>query len=152
MSRYKLVQLTNKSIGEIQAGDYLPVGMITRKINASTCNCNTFQIASSNSDIVYLNEPGSYKVTYTGSFAAGAAGVFAISLIANQETIFTAQETVAAADDLVNMNLSYVVRVCPNCCSSPANCPMSIQIQLGDLATSATVDSTANLIIEKVNW
>ena len=151
MSNYKLIQLTNNNIGSIAANSYLPVGLITRRINASTSNCSTFQVASSTSDTIYLNEPGSYKITYTGSFSAGATGSFAISLVANNSTVFTAQETVAAADDYVNLDFSYVVRVCPNCCSAPATCPMSIQLQVGDVATSATEISTANLIIEKIS-
>jgi hypothetical protein len=151
MSNYKLIQLTNNNIGTITANSFLPVGLITRRINASAANCSTFQIASSTSDTIYLNEPGSYKISYVGNFSAGAVGDFAISLVANNDTVFTSQETAAAADDYVNIALSYVVRVCPNCCSAPATCPMSIQFQLGDVATSATEISTANLIIEKVN-
>ena len=151
MSNYKLIQLTNTNIGTLPANSFIPVGLITRRINASVNSNVTFQVASSASDTVYLNEPGSYKVTYVGSFSAGAVGNFAISLLANNTAVMTSQETVAAADDYVNITLTYVVRVCPTCCSAPATCPMSIQLQVGDVATSATEISTANLIIEKVS-
>jgi hypothetical protein len=150
MSNYKLIQLTNNTIGSIPANAFLPVGLVTRRINAPISSNVTFQIASSTSDTVYLNEPGSYKITYVGSFAAGAAGDFSISLIANGTEVFTSQETVAAADDYVNITIDYVVRVCPNCCSVPATCPTSIQFQVGNVETSATVFSNANMIIEKI--
>lgn len=150
MSKYKLIQFTNSNIGAIPANGFIPVGLISRRVNTSACNCNTFSVSSSNADSVYLNEPGSYKVTYVGSFNAAAEGDFSVSLIANGVSVITSQETVTAAEDMVNITLVYVMRVCPNCCSAPANCPMSIQMQLGTGATSATDPSVANLIIEKI--
>ena len=75
MSKYKLIQLTNTSIGAQVANAFLPLGVVTRRIN-STCNCDTtFQIANSTADILYINEPGYYKVTYSANLAASAAAV-----------------------------------------------------------------------------
>jgi hypothetical protein len=150
MSKYKLIQLTNNNIGAINANNYLPLGIVTRRLNAATNDCSTFQVTSSTSDTVTVNEPGYYKVTYSASLTAAATGTFPISLIANQDNVYTVSETVAAADDVINLTLVYTIRVCPNCCSAPYNCPISLQIQLGDIATSATIPSTANLVIEKI--
>jgi hypothetical protein len=150
MSKYKLIQLTNTNIGEYAAEDYLPLGRVTRRLNAS-CNMSTpFQVTSSTSDTVYINEPGYYKVTYSISLAAAATGVAAINLVNNGTVVTTVSETVAAADDVIDLTLVYVLRVCPNCCGAPYNCPAAVQVQLGDIASSATVTSNANLIIEKL--
>lgn len=150
MSKYKLIQLTNSSIGAIDANTLLPLGIVTRRIN-SACDCPTFQVASSNADTVYINEPGYYKVTYSATFTAAAAGNVSVSLLTNQATVYTVTEEATAAEDIVNVTLPYVIRVCPNSCSSPYNCPMAVQFKLGDTALGITPDpSTANLIIERV--
>jgi hypothetical protein len=150
MSKYKLIQLTNSSIGAIDANTLLPLGIVTRRIN-SACDCPTFQVASSTADTVYINEPGYYKVTYSATFTAAAAGNVSVSLLTNQATVYTVTEEATAAEDIVNVTLPYVIRVCPNSCSSPYNCPMTVQFKLGDTALGITPDpSTANLIIERV--
>lgn len=151
MSKYKLIQLTNSNIGVIPANTYMPLGTITRKLNAPSDTGSVFSVTSSTSDIMYLNEPGYYKVTYSANLTAGAAGVMAITLYANGNAVYTASESAAAAEDIVNLTLPYVVRVCPNSCSSPNNCPVSLQFELGDVATGVTPNgSTTNLIVEKV--
>lgn len=151
MSKYKLIQLTNTNIGEITAGSALPLGLVTRKINASGAPCDTFKVASSEADTLYISEPGFYKVTYSATLTAGAAGVMSVSLVANQNEIYTVAEDATAAEDIVDLTLVYTVRVCPNSCASPYNCPTAIQVKLGDVATGITPNpSTANLIVERV--
>lgn len=151
MSKYKLIQLTNTDIGATAAQSFLPLGTITRRINAPTEPNNVFQVATTGANIVYINEPGYYKVTYSATLTAAAAGTVGVSLITNGNTTYTVSEEATAAEDIVDLTLVYVIRVCPNCCSSPYNCPVSIQMQLGDTATGITPNpSTANLIIERV--
>lgn len=151
MSKYKLIQLTNKAVGAVAAEDFMPLGLITRRVNSTTSPCTTFQITSSTSDTVYINEPGYYKITYSATLIADAAGVLSLSLVANQNSIYTVSETAAAAGDAVDLTLVYVVRVCPNSCSAPYNCPTSIQLQLGDVAITDTPESSVtNLVIERV--
>lgn len=151
MSKYKLIQLTNTNIGIINAGENIPLGLTTRRVNAGEAPCSVFQVTSSESDTVYINEPGFYKITYSATLTAGAAGLMSVSLIANQNQIYTVSEDATAAEDIVNLTLVYVFRVCPNSCSSPYNCPTAIQMKLGDVATGITPNpSTANLIIERV--
>ena len=146
MSNYKVIQLTNSAIGAVGANTMLPLGTITRKIQSSNNCCSTFNVTTTDSNIIYLNEPGYYRITYSGSVIAGAAGVVDISIIANSDSVYTASAT-AAEGDTVNITIPYEVRVSKNCCASPTNCPMSIQIQLGDTAITG---GTSNLLIEKV--
>ena len=151
MSKYKLIQLTNNNIGAITAGSLMPLGLTTRRINAPIDTCSAFQVASSNADTLYINEPGYYKVTYSSTITAGAAGTVAITLVSNQEDVYTVSEEATAAEDILNLTLMYVIRVCPNCCSAPYNCPVAVQIKLGDTATGITPNpSTSNLIVERV--
>ena len=151
MSKYKLIQLTNNNIGVVPANTYLPLGTVSRKLNAPTEDGSVFYVTSSTSDIIYLNEPGYYKVTYSANLTAGAAGVMGVTMYINGNSVYTVSETAAAAEDIVNLTLPYVVRVCPNSCSSPYNCPVSLQFELGDVATGVTPNgSTTNLIVEKV--
>lgn len=148
MSKYKVIQLTNSNIGAITAGSFLPLGSVTRRINAS-CDCDSiYTVSSSTNDSVIISEPGYYKVTYSASLTAGAEGVVSVSLLTNSTSVYTVSENALAADDIVDLTLVYIIRVCPNCCSTPTNCPVTVQIALGDVATSGT--STANLIIERV--
>lgn len=150
MGKYKLIQLTNKAIGAMDAQSYLPLGLVTRRINAN-CDAPVFQLASSNADTLYINEPGYYKVTYSATLTAGAAGLMSVSLIVNENNIYTVSEDVTAAEDIVNLTLVYVIRVCPNSCATPYNCPTTLHIQLGDVATGITPNSsTANLVVERV--
>ena len=128
MSKYKLIQLTNSSIPETDASSNLPLGLITRKINVDCNNCTTFQVASSSADTLYINEPGFYKITYSATLTAAAAGLMSVSLISNQNTIYTVSEDATAAEDVVNLTLVYVIRVCPNSSSAPYNCPTAIQV------------------------
>jgi hypothetical protein len=150
MSKYKLIQLTNKAIGEVDVNSYLPLGLVTRRINADAATNPTFQVGTTGADAIYINDPGHYKVTYSASLIAGATGILSVSLISNQQTLYTVSETIAAAEDAVDIDLTYVIRICPNCCGAPLNCPAVIQLQLGGVATSATTLSTSNLIIEKL--
>ena len=151
MSRYKLIQLTNTNIGALTANTLIPLGLVTRRYNAPVDNCSTFEVASSAADTVYITEPGYYKVTYSFVATAGDAGTVGVSLIVNQNSITTVSEEATAAEDIVNLTLVYVIRVCPNCCATPNNCPVAVQFKLGATATGITPNpSTANLIVEKV--
>jgi hypothetical protein len=151
MSKYKLIQLTNTNIGATQAGANLPLGLVTRKINVNGCECPVFQVVSSEADTVYITEPGFYKITYSATMTAGAAGLMSVTLVTNQSDVYTVSEDATAAEDIVDLDLTYVIRVCPNSCSSPYNCPTAIQFKLGDVATGITPNpSTANLIVERV--
>jgi hypothetical protein len=152
MSKYKLIQLTNTNIGALTANTYIPLGLVTRRLNAPCNSCNTFQLVNSSSDTLYINEPGYYKITYSATFTAGAEGLLSINLLINQSSVYSVSEDATAAEDIVNLTLVYTIRVCPNSCCNPGNCPVSVQLQLGDTATGITPSvSTANLIVEKLD-
>ena len=151
MSNYKLLQVTNTNIPAITANSLMPLGTITRKLNSCCNNCSTFELTSNSANTLYINEPGYYKITYSATLSAGDAGLMSISLINNGTNVTTVSEDATAAADVVNLTLIYTIRVCPNCCSSPYNCPVAIQFELGDVATGVAPNpSTSNLIIEKV--
>ena len=151
MNRYKLIQLTNTAVPAVDADQLLPLGTVTRRLNATTCNADTFQVASSLADTIYINEPGYYKITYSATLTAAGAGLVGVSLIVNNNAVYTVAEEATAAEDIVNITLPYIIRVCPNSCATPYNCPTSIQLKLGDVAIGTTPSpSSANLIVEKV--
>jgi hypothetical protein len=152
MSKYKLIQLTNNNIGAITANTNMPLGLVTRRLNSPTGCATTFEVTSVNSDTVVVNEPGYYKIMYSAALTAGAAGLVSLSLLINNNSVYTVSEEATAAEDIVNLTLPYVIRVCPNSCSSPYNCPVNLEIKLGDTALGITPSpSTSNLIIEKVD-
>lgn len=147
MSKCKLIQITNSAVGAVAVDGYMPFGLITRRIQSSNNCCNTFDVTTSNNDLVYLNEPGYYDITYSATVVAGAEGILTLSLISNGTTIYSVGVSVNAADQSVNLTLPYTVRVFPNNPSYPSTCPTSIQIQLSGVAITS---GTSNLQIEKV--
>jgi hypothetical protein len=145
MSKYKLIQLTNATVGAVAENSYMPFGQITRRIQASDDCYNTFDVTTSGSNLIYINEPGYYDITYSASVIAEAAGIVTLSVVANGTTIYSVGAT-AAAGDTVNLTIPYIARVYKNCPSAPLNCPMSIQILLSGVAITG---GTSNLLIEK---
>ena len=146
MSKYKLIQLTNTNIGAVAVGGALPLGGITRRLNSPMPDNSTFTVATTGANIVYLNEPGYYNVIYTISGVAGAEGIFGVTLVTNNNNVFTSSVT-TTADGTFNVTLPYTLRVCPNSCGTPTNCPVGIQLQTSGIAIT---DGVANLIVEKV--
>lgn len=149
MSKYRVLQLTNTAVGSVATNGYMPFGIITRRISCGTnCGCDsTFTVTTTGANIVYLNEPGYYRVTYSATLAAGAAGSVISALIANGVQVSAVSETAAAVGDNVNLTIVFMVRVLPNCDSVPNNAPMSIQIQNTGVAVTA---GSSNLLIERV--
>lgn len=146
MSKYRVIQLTNKTIGAVAVNGFMPFGNVTRKVQENACGCCTFNVTTSNADTVNLNEVGNYDVTYSASLTANGAGEVAVALIVNGTNVYEVSTT-AASGDVVNVTLPYQVRVCPNCSGLPNNCPVAIQVQLTGVAITA---GTSNLLIERV--
>lgn len=144
---YKQIQLTNTNIGDVAVDAYIPVGRVTRRINAPYNCCNTFVVASSTDDTVVINDPGFYKITYSLTATAAATGAVTIALVTNGTSVYTVTQTVSDAATAVNMTLPYTIRVCPNCSATPDNVPVSLQIQNTGIALTG---ETSNLIIEKI--
>lgn len=147
MSKYRVLQLTNKSVGAVLADSFMPFGNVTRRVQDSNCGCATFNVTTSNADTVYLNEVGNYNVLYSASLIASAAGEVSVAVIVNGVEVYEVGATAGAAAAVINLTLPYQVRVCPNCASSPNNCPVSIQIKLTGLEITG---GSSNLKIERV--
>lgn len=143
---YRVIQLTNKSIGAQDVDTYLPLGKITRRINCKNYESVPFSTASSDIDAVVVNETGYYRVTYTASLVASAAGIITVNLVTNENTVYSVSET-AAEGATVNLAFVYEIRVCPNSDCNPYNVPVNIQTQL---TTTAISSGTSNLLVEKV--
>lgn len=147
MSKYRVLQMTNQSIGAVTLDEFMPLGTITRRIQENCCGGSTFNITTSNADTVYLNEVGNYDITYSASLVADAAGIVSVALVVNGVEVYEVLSTAAEVGDVVNVTLPYQVRVCPNCASSPNNCPATVQVRLTGAAISS---ARSNLLIERV--
>lgn len=144
MSRFKMVQLTNKDIGTVAANALMPLGTITRRVDCSN-NMSAFTVASSNTDTITINEAGYYEITYSVSEVATAAGITTITLIVNGVDVTTVGVT-ATAGGTINLTLPYTVRVFNRCDNIATNNPMTIQFRTNADITSAT----SNVIVKKI--
>lgn len=151
---YRVLQLTNNEIGAIAAptvtipfGQLIPLGRVTRKLCCGNAQQGTFSLTTTDVNTINLNDSGYYRVIVTASLAASAAGDVTIGLIQNDDLLISATETATAGDDVVNISLSYIVRVMPNCCAS-VNCPSTLQIaNLGVALTGGSI----NISVEKAH-
>lgn len=143
---YKVIQLTNKSVGAQSVDTLLPLGSITRKINCKNYDSTPFTVSSTGANTITINEAGYYKVTYNISATAVADGLVGINLIVNDNVIYSVTGSVATGNT-VNLTLPYEIRVCPNSECNPYNIPVNIQFQL---VTTAISGGTSNALVEKV--
>jgi NMD protein affecting ribosome stability and mRNA decay len=146
-SCYKQIQLTNTTIGDVAVDSFIPYGRVTRRINAPFNSCSTFTVTSSTADTVTINDPGFYKITYSLTASAAAAGDVSIALVTNGTTIYSVSQNLVDETGTVNLTLPYTIRVCPNCSSTPDNIPVNVQIQNTGIALTGV---SGNMIIEKV--
>jgi hypothetical protein len=147
MTSYKQIQLTNSAIGAVSIDAYMPLGRVTRRINAPYNCCNTFTVTTSDADSVVLNDVGFYKITYSLTATAAAAGEVTIALVTNGTSIYTVSQAVVDETAGINLTLPYTIRVCSNCSATPDNLPVSVQIQNTGIALTG---ATSNIIIEKI--
>lgn len=143
---YKQIQITNTTIGNVATGAYMPYGRVTRRVNAPYNCCNTFVVTSSTADTVVINDLGFYKVTYSLTATAEAAGEVTITLVANGVNLYSVSATADAAG-VVNLTLPYTIRVCSSCSGAPEQVPVSLQIQNTGVALT---EGTSNILIEKI--
>lgn len=144
---YKQIQLTNKALSDVAVNQYIPLGSVTRRINAPYNCCSTFVVTSASNDTVVLNDPGFYKVTYTLTATAAAAGEVTVALVTNEESIYSVSQTIVDETTAVNLALVYTIRVTPNSEANPTNTPVNVQLQNTGIALTG---ESANLIIEKI--
>jgi hypothetical protein len=147
MTSYKLIQLTNTTVGAVDVNENIPFGTVTRRINAPYSCCNTFVLASSNTDTVTINDTGFYKITYSLSAVTAAAGTVTTSLMINGTSVYSVSAYAADADSPVNVTLPYVIRVCPSGTTNAVVSPVTVQVQNSGAALTG---NTSNIIIEKI--
>lgn len=105
-----LIELTNGNIGAVPAGPLLPIGAITRKVAQEPRCTPTFEVGTTQNNVVTVSEYGIYNVEYTGTLVAGAAGVLTLSLLADGVAIATRSATVTADGSFI-FALSKEIRV-----------------------------------------
>lgn len=142
---FKMIQLTNKKIGVVPVGAYIPLGVITRRIDCDD-NTSAFTVSSSGADTITINTAGYYKITYSITEVATNDGLNTVTLVVNGTDALQVGETVATAGDAIDLTIPYVVRVFKRCDNVATNNPMTIQLRADDAITSAT----ANIIVEKI--
>lgn len=147
MSNFRVLQMTNTSVGAVAVNGFMPFGIITRRVNRNICTESpTFSISTTGTDTITVNECGNYDVVYSVNAVASAAGIITMNLIVNGVNTYAVSETVAAGET-VNLTLPYQIRVLPNCASNPNNNPVNIQIELTGVAITG---GTSNIIVERV--
>jgi hypothetical protein len=146
MTNAKILQLTNSAIGAVAANANLPLGVITVIHPFDTSNCfPTYTITSSTSDTLSVNKSGTYKVVYSLSGVAGAAGEVTIVMNVNGVSKYSVSAT-ATADGTVNITLPYELYIPCNCATAPINVPAAIQFENTGVALTG---GTSNLIVSK---
>ena len=149
MSSYRVIQLTNSNIGAVSVTNLLPLGVVTRRVNKANCGngeVSTFTLTTTGTNTVTINECGNYRITYSLSGVATAAGIMGTTLQVNGVDVYSVNAT-AAAGDTVNLTLPYEIRVLPNCASNTNNTPANISIQLTGIGITG---GTSNLLVERV--
>ena len=146
MSCYKLLQMTNSSVGAVAVNGLVPFGIITRRIANSSGGGVPFDVTTAGANTINLTAPGYYRINYNLSAVAAAAGIVKINLLAGGNVVASASGS-AASGATVNLNIPFIVRVFNNCNSMPSNYPLPIQIQV---ETTGISDGNGNLIIERM--
>jgi hypothetical protein len=146
MTNAKILQLTNSAIGAVAADVNLPLGVTTAIYPFDTNNCcPTYSITSSTSDTLSVNKSGTYKIVYSLSGIAGAAGDVVVTMKVNGVAKYAVSAT-ATADGTVNLTLPYELYVPCNCAAAPINVPAAIQFENSGIALTG---GTSNLIVSK---
>lgn len=145
-NKYRVLQLTNNAIGAVAVTNFMPLGVITRRVSRCEACVNTFTTSTTGTNVVSINECGNYNITYNASVIGAAAGVVIATLVVNGVNVYSTSATVAAGST-VNLTLPYQIRVLPNCNANPVNLPANVQIQLNGVGITG---GTSVLKVERV--
>lgn len=125
----KVLQLTNTNIPAVAANGYMPLGIITVRCPTENVNCQpVFTVTSSTSDTIAVNKGGTYRLDYSASLMAAAAGTVTLAVLVNGVSKYTVSATAAAASDLINLTIPLDIYLPCNCNAAPNNIPANIQI------------------------
>lgn len=144
----RLLQMQNAAIGAVAPGAFMPFGLVNREVERS-CDTSTFNTTTSGSNLVVINEPGFYAITYTSSLVAGAAGTIALNLQINGTTVYT-QSVTATAAGTFPVNFTFYTRVFCNHRGFPTNLPMNVQVQNATTSVALT-DGTSLLQVNRIS-
>ena len=144
---YRLLQLTNNTVGPVAAATVLPIGVVSRKITRASKCTPTFEVTTTANNVAYINESGFYKITYTGYLTAGAAGNVVVNLEINNAIAATATVTATAAGT-VPVSITYVTRVLCGCCNGAGSTVQALQFRNAGVALTG---GTSTVIIERVS-
>lgn len=143
----KVLQLTNTNISAVAANGYMPLGIITVRYPTENVNCQpVFTVTSSTSDTIAVNKGGTYRLDYSASLMAAAAGTVTLAVLVNGVSKYTVSATAAAASDLINLTIPLDLYLPCNCNAAPNNIPANIQIQNTGVALTG---GTSNVIITR---
>lgn len=147
---YKMIQLTNSPatpFGAVAINGLVPLGTITHRLNCNSCNQPTFTVTTSGANTVSINDAGYYRISYSASVVATAAGLVTLNLVQNGVVVYSVSQTAGAAGDTVNLSFVYEVRALPNFGAVLPNLPLNLQIV--NAGATALTSGTSNLVVEK---
>lgn len=142
----KVLQLTNTAVPAVATNANMPLGVTTVRCPLDNCGCNeVFTVTSSASDTITVNKGGTYRLDYSASVIATAAGIVVFTVIVNGVSKYSVSAT-AAVGETVNLTIPLELYIPCNCASAPNNIPAYIQIKNTGVALTS---GTSNLIITK---
>ena len=139
----KILQVTNSAIPTVAVNTNMPFGIPTINCPSDCCR-NTFNVISSNADVIIINRSGYYKVTYNASIIPAAAGNLTLSLKLNGVIIDTLTVT-ATADAALAVAFSKYLYIPCNCQLNPNSIPARLELTLGGVQVTS---GTSNIIVE----
>lgn len=143
----KVLQLTNTNIPAVAANGYMPLGISTVRYPTESVNCQpVFTVTSSTSDTIAVNKGGTYRLDYSASVMASAAGTVTLAVLVNGVSKYTVSATAAAASDMLNLTIPLDIYLPCNCNAAPNNIPANIQIQNTGIALTG---GTSNVIVTR---
>lgn len=143
---YRLLQVTNQAVGAVATGAYMPFGITTRLIEKD-CARSTFDVTTSNVNVISINEHGYYKINYDASLVIADAGTITLQLQIGGVTVYTFNLTVAAAGTY-SVSFTFMTRAFHNIQGLPTNLPLVVQVLNSGVALTGGV---SNIIVERTS-
>ena len=142
----KVLQLTNTAVPAVATNANMPLGITTVRCPIEPCGCtDVFTVSSSAADTININKSGTYRLDYSASVIATAAGIAVLTVIVNGVDKYSVSAT-AAVGATVNLTIPLELYIPCNCALTPNNIPAYIQIKNTGVALTS---GTSNLIMTK---
>lgn len=143
----KVLQLTNKSILAVAVDEYIPLGIPTVRYPecSSTNCCEIFSVTSSTSDTISVNKGGTYRIDYSLSAVAAAAGNISVEAVVNGDSIYSVSATAVEGGE-VNLTIPLDIYLPCNCNALPNSIPAYIQLKNVGVALTS---GSSNIIVTR---